>query len=177
MSQSRFWFFFVEEPSMEAFLQAFLPRHFSGVGYQIFSFQGKNDLLKKLPSRLPAFRAYSSPEFRLFILLDRDDDDCLVLKRQVEQSLQDVQIVSRSQAQGISTGWLAVVRIVVPELESWYFGDWQAVCEAYPNAPKSLPRRFMHPDTVPNAWEQFERVMQRAGYFRTGLPKVVVARQ
>lgn len=49
----------VEEPSMEAFLHALLPRILpSGRTFQIHSFQGKSDLLGKLEARLRGYAAW-----------------------------------------------------------------------------------------------------------------------
>lgn len=72
-----------------------------------------------------------------------------------------------------------VNRIVIPELEAWYFGDWQAVCAAYPRVQKRINRRkqFRDPDAVQGAWEALERVLQRYGYFKTGLRKIELARK
>ncbi len=50
---------------------------------------------------------------------------------------------------------------------------------AYPRASASVPRqaKHRHPDRIAGGtWEAFERVMQRAGYFGGGLPKIDAAR-
>ena len=72
-----------------------------------------------------------------------------------------------------------VNRIVVEELEAWYFGDWEAVRSAFPRVSSTVPnqRRYRHPDAVRGGtWEAFERVLQRHGYFRAGLRKIEAAR-
>jgi hypothetical protein len=72
-----------------------------------------------------------------------------------------------------------VDRIAIEELEAWYFGDWQAVRQAYPKAPASTPAvaAYREPDSIRGGtWEAFERVMQRAGYFAGGLRKIEAAR-
>ena len=68
-----------------------------------------------------------------------------------------------------------VNRIVIEELEAWYFGDWEAVLAAYPRVPKNIPYR--DPDAIRGGtWEAFERVMQKADYFEGGLRKIEAAR-
>ena len=72
-----------------------------------------------------------------------------------------------------------VDRIVVEELEAWYFGDWEAVRSAFPRVSSTVPnrRRYRHPDAVRGGtWEAFERVLQRHGYFRAGLREIEAAR-
>jgi broad specificity phosphatase PhoE len=70
-----------------------------------------------------------------------------------------------------------VNRIVIEELEAWFFGDWQAVRNAYPRVPPHLPTRFREPDAIGGGtWEAFERVLKRAGYFETGLRKLECAK-
>lgn len=49
--------FLVEEPSMEAFLRALLPRFLPpNCTFAIHPFNGKPDLLRKLPQRLKGYR-------------------------------------------------------------------------------------------------------------------------
>jgi hypothetical protein len=70
-------------------------------------------------------------------------------------------------------------RIAVEELEAWYFGDWTAVCAAYPRVPQTVPSnpRYRDPDAVAKgAWEALERILRKAGYFKTGLRKIELAR-
>lgn len=72
-----------------------------------------------------------------------------------------------------------VNRIAIEELESWYFGDWQAVRGAYPKVGNRIDRKrkYREPDAIPGAWEAFERVLQACGYFKTGLRKIELARK
>ena len=71
-----------------------------------------------------------------------------------------------------------MTRIAVEELEAWYFGDWQAVCAAYPRVSPNTPRqaRYRDPDAIAGGtWEAFERILQQHGYFKPGLAKVQAA--
>ena len=66
-----------------------------------------------------------------------------------------------------------------PTFEIQYFGDWNAVRAVYPNVSSTVPHqaRYRDPDAIAGGtWEAFERVLQRKGYFKTGLRKVEAAR-
>jgi len=170
--------FLVEEPSTEAFLRTLLPRFLpENRTFEIHPFQGKNDLLARLESRLRAYAKWLPANWRIVVLVDRDDDDCKVLKRQMEQTSSVAGLRSRSQAGCIS--WQIVNRIAIEELEAWYFGDWKAVCKAYPRVPRTVLNRapFRNPDAIRGGtWEAFERILNRHNYFTTGLRKVEAAR-
>jgi hypothetical protein len=51
---------------------------------------------------------------------------------------------------------------------------------AYPGVPEQVPRqsRYRDPDAIEGgAWEALERILQRAGYFRSGYRKIEAARE
>lgn len=48
--------FLVEEPSAEAMLYGVLPRLIGGTSFRVHAYQGKSDLMRKLPSRLRSGR-------------------------------------------------------------------------------------------------------------------------
>jgi Domain of unknown function (DUF4276) len=168
----------VEEPSMEAALRALLPTMVGDLSFQIYPHLCKDDLLQQLPKRLRGYASWLPSNYRILIVVDRDDDDCQELKRRLEGFAAESGLVTRSAAGG--KRYQVVNRIVIEELEAWYFGDWEAVRAAYPRVSPTLPKqeKYRHPDAiVGGTWESFERVLQRAGYFKGGLPKVEVARQ
>lgn len=167
----------VEEPSMEAFLDALFRRALPNLSFAIHSFQGKHDLLAKLRPRLAAYAKWLPPDYRVVVIVDRDRDDCHDLKRRLESIAQDAGLLTRSAAGG--RRWQAVNRIAVEELEAWYFGDWDAVRGAYPRAPKTVPNRaaYKDPDAINGTWEAFHRILKRNGYFKTGLRKIEAARE
>ena len=76
---------FVEEISMAAALNKLLPKILGDVAFQIIQFQCKDDLLKQLPSRLKGYSTWLPGEHAIMVLVDRDRDDCLQLKQQLEQ--------------------------------------------------------------------------------------------
>ncbi|MBQ0942239.1 DUF4276 family protein [Ideonella sp. 4Y16] len=182
MPAARHLVLLVEEPSMEAFLQALLPRVLpQGCSFQVRAFQGKDDLLAKLESRLRAYAQYLPSDWRLIVVVDRDDEDCQALKARLNALSDRAGLLSRSQAVAAGAAdWQVAHRIAVEELEAWYFGDWQAVQAAYPRVSPGIPRGrgFRDPDAIAGGtWEAFERVLQRHGYFKAGLAKIQAARE
>lgn len=168
----------VEEPSMEAFLGALLPRLLpAGHTFVVHPFQGKGDLLDKLEARLRGYSHWLPADWRIIVVVDRDDDDCHALKQRLETMTASAGLRSRSA--GAAEPWQVVNRIAIEELEAWYFGEWAAVRSAYPRVSAEIPgqKRFRDSDAVTGGtWEAFERVLQRFGYFRTGLRKQEAAR-
>ncbi len=163
---------------MEAFLRALLPRMLKeGQEFDVHSFQGKDDLLGKLTPRLKGYAKWLPQDWRIVVLVDRDDQDCHDLKKHLEAAARQAGLVSRTHAP--RAAWQLINRIAVEELEAWYFGDWRAVCMAYPNVPAGIVRkqRFRNPDAIRGGtWEAFEDVLKRHGYFKTGLRKMEAAR-
>ena len=168
----------VEEPSMEAFLRAMLPRLLpKDRTFEVHPFQGKRDLLGKLEARLRGYASWLPGDSRIVVVVDRDGDDCRSLKRRLEDIAGRAGLRSRTRAG--DPNWQIVNRIAIEELEGWYFGDWPAVQAAYPRVSANLPHRkgFRDPDAIAGGtWEAFERVMQRHGYFEGGLAKIEAAR-
>ncbi len=168
----------VEERSAEQALRLLLPRIVPNVDFEVRVFQGKTDLLKRLPDRLKGYSTWiTQRDTCLVVLVDRDDDDCLTLKAHMEQM---------AAAAGLSTATAATAscrvhvlnRIAVEELEAWFFGDIPALCAAYSRVPASLGHqaKYRDPDAVlGGTWEALERVLKRSSYHRGGLAKVAAA--
>lgn len=170
--------FLVEEPSAEAFLQRLLPHILpSGCSFEVRTFQGKGDLIKNLLPRLRGYAAWMPSDWRIVVLVDRDDDDCITLKGRMEEAAKDSGLGTRNSP--IQGGWRVVNRIAIEELEAWYFGDWGAVQKSFPGVPRTIPEKapFRNPDSIKGGtWEAFERILKAAGHHQSGLRKVEAAR-
>lgn len=173
----------VEEPSMQAVMQVLLPRLIvtDAIPWQIIDHGSKHALLRDLPRRLAGYARLAHEDIRVLVLVDRDDDDCIALKRRLEDMAAKVGLATRS-APGAAGRFCVVNRIVVEELESWFFGDVQAVRAAYAGVPASLEARaaFRDPDAIRGGtWEALDRVLKRAGHYAgtQRLPKIEVARR
>jgi len=161
---------------MEALLRTILPKLLGAVTFQIHPHQGKPELLKLLPSRLLGYSHWLPQSWRILVIIDRDDDDCMALKAALEGIAAQVGLTTRSSG---GTTYRVVNRLAIEELEAWYFGDWGAVMAAYPGISPHVPQqaKYRVPDAIAGGtWEAFERILKRAGYFRTGLRKVEAAR-
>lgn len=169
--------FLVEEPSMEAALRTLLPKIVGALSFEIYPFLCKDDLIAKLSDRLRGYAAWMPDTWRIVVLVDRDDDDCEELLARLEETAKGAGLKTRLSA--VHKPWVVVNRLVIEELEAWYFGDWEAVCTAFPKVQATIPSqaRYRDPDAVSGGtWEAFERVLQKAGYFKTGLAKTTAAR-
>lgn len=169
---------FVEEPSMEATLEHLLPKFMGDADFEFRRFQCKDDLLKNLPERLRGYNAWLPANWAILVLVDRDDDDCQMLKQTLENMAATAGLVSKTNA-GNDNCFQVANRIAIEELEAWFFGDWQAVQSAYPRVSATIPQKagYRDPDAIlGGTWEALERVLKRAGYFKTGLRKMECAR-
>ena len=157
---------------MEALLTVLLPKLIGDATFRIYAHTSKDILLGRLASRLKAYRQMLQPGWVVLVLIDQDDDDCQALKRSLEREAAAADLISRTGAAG---GVFTVLnRIVIEELEAWYFGDWPAVRKAYPRVPPRIASRaaYRDPDAIRGGtWEAFERIMQQAAYFPRGLSK------
>lgn len=167
----------VEEPSMEAALRVLLPKVLGPISFDIYPYQCKDELLARLPARLSGYSRWIKDSWRILVVVDRDDDDCVNLKRTLDDMARNAGLGTHTGSQG--NRWTVLNRLAIEEMEAWYFGDWQAVCKAYPRVPATIPMqaKYRDPDAVAGGtWEAFERILQRAGYFKGGLPKIAAAR-
>jgi hypothetical protein len=144
----------------------------------VLTFQGKKNLLDQLPVRLRGYAAWMADDYRIVVLVDRDRQDCLVLKGQLEGAAEQVGLLTKTRA---GRGCFQVLnRIAIEELEAWFLGDIEAICHAYPRVPATLPERekFRNPDAVSGGtWEALARVLQQSGYFKGGYSKLQAARE
>jgi Domain of unknown function (DUF4276) len=172
--------FLVEEPSMETFLMAILPRLIEGrATFSVHSHQGKSDLLGKLGARLRGYAKWIPNNYKIFVIVDRDSENCQALKAVLEQHAAQANLVSRSMA-AAEAGWNFVSRIAIEELEAWYFGDWPSMIAAYPKVNKRIraQAQYRDPDSIAGGtWEALERILQRSHYFPGGIRKLEIAQE
>ena len=154
--------FLVEEPSTEEALKHLLPSLIrQRARWKLINLGSKYRLLKVLPKRLAAYRQRidTGEDLRVVVLVDRDNDDCAALKRQLE----DAAVVNR---------------IVIEELESWFIGDPAALRLAFTSLPRIIETKgmFRTPDQG-GSWESLHRFLKRHGIYRSGYPKIDAARR
>lgn len=171
--------FLVEESSAEVALRSIIPKILGdAASYNIHPYQGKPDLVRKLPSRLKAYKKWIPDDWYIVVLVDADNEDCRELKARLEQAATDAGFATKTAA---PHGRFQVVnRIAVEELEAWFLGDIDAIRAAYPHVRQTLARKapYRNPDAVAGGtWEALARELQRAGYHRSGLDKITAARE
>lgn len=167
---------------MAVVLGAILPKLLGDVSFAIRVFQGKADLLAKLPSRLTGYARSQTDGLRIVVVVDRDAEDCRRLKLALEQMAKRAGLRTRRAARGGGDPdhWMVLTLIAIEELEAWFFGDWTAVRGAYPRAPVNVPSQagYRDPDAIQGGTaEALGRVLRRAGYFAGGLAKIQAARE
>lgn len=168
----------VEEYSAEKALDNLLPKIITGEHtYRIITFQGKMDMLRRLPVELKGYSKWIGNEYKIVVLIDRDNDDCMELKQQLERFASEAGFLTKT-AVDTEAHFSILNRIAIEELEAWFFGDPDALRQAYPKVSRSFDRKaaFRIPDEIKGGtWEALERLLQAAGYYKTGLRKSEVA--
>ena len=170
--------FFLEEESAEVALKIILPKILSAdVGFNFHVFQGKPDLLGKLPERLRVYRRWIPDDWRIVVLIDRDQKDCFQLKAQLEGIVHDAGFATKSNPP--QEGDFHVVnRLAIEELEAWFFGDIEAVRTAYPRVARNLQgqAKYRNPDAITGGThEALRRVLHY--YYPQRLLKTTVAQK
>ncbi len=172
--------FLVEEYSAKECLEQILPKILpEKITYEIRSFRGKSDLIKKMPDRFNGYKAWIPKDWKIIIIIDRDDEDCKQLKEKLEQFAVSAGFITKS-ASNETNSFKILNRIAIEELEAWFFGDINAIASAYPRVSKSLGQqaKFRNSDEIKGGtWEALEKVLQKAGYHQGGLEKVKAARE
>ena len=139
---------FTEEMSAKVMLESLLPRLLPNDEYcfMCVAFEGKQDLEKQLPIKLKGWR---TPDTRFVVLRDQDSGDCKAIK----ETLQGICRRARKPN--------ALVRIACRELESWYFGDLQAVETAFGICGLTgleAKARYRNPDRIQCPSRELKRV-------------------
>lgn len=164
---------------METFLKILLPKLLENVYFAVYTFQGKRDLMAQLPDRLRGYAHMNDQNGCVIVVIDRDNNDCRVLKAELENISLNAGLVTKSSSKGV-TQFHVVNRIAIEELEAWYFGDWKAVKLAYCDVPEKITsnRKYQNPDSIQGGTEEaLERIFRRSGYHKSGLRKIEAARQ
>ena len=170
--------FLLEEPSAEVALRAILPRILSdNVSFDFHVFKGKEDLLKKLPERLKTYRRWIPNDWRIVVLIDEDRKDCHELKANLEKAAHEAGFVTKSNA-APDEDFQVVNRIVIEELEAWFFGDIEALHAAYPKISRHLntKAKYQNPDAIRGGTsEALENLLIQKKYYKDRIPKPTVA--
>jgi hypothetical protein len=169
----------VEEESTQAFLAEFLPRlDIARASFKVLNLGSKPKLLGKLGTRLSALREDigAGAARHVLVLVDRDGDDCVELKRFMETASRGSGLATKSSPR--QDGSFDVVnRVLVSELECWFLGDPEALRRAYPSLPPATRGKGHFASPERRNWEFAEAYLQKHGIYRGGLKKVEFAQR
>lgn len=172
----------VEEESMQKALAQLLPKLIGGRAiHKIRNLGCKSKLLRLLPDRLAAYREriQAGEDLRILVLVDRDDDDCMALKQQLESQAIAKGLLTKSNAGG-GRAFHVVNRIAIEELEAWFIGDPIALRQAFTSLPNINPKTgiFRNPDNISGGtWEALHRYLKSHGVYRQSFPKIDAAQR
>jgi hypothetical protein len=145
--------FFTEEPSMHEFLKGFISNQFEDwqeeVDWLCVPHEGKHDLERSMTIKLPQ---WNIPGERFLILRDKDQQNCVEVK-------QELQTICEEAGKRNS-----IIRIVCTELESWYFGDTDALATVYNESRlRDLNRRAKYRivDRIVNPSDELKKIIPK----------------
>jgi len=171
--------FLVEEASLSITLEYILPKILPNtITFKTHDFRGKDELIRKLPNRLKGYKAWLPDDWKIVILIDEDRQDCKILKQKLEEIAINTGFITKT-SRNIDQDFQVLNRIVIEELEAWFFGDINAICQAYPKISPHLTKKksFREPDKIlRGTWEALEKVLKQAGYHQGGLEKFKAAK-
>jgi len=151
--------FLVEEPSMEMALKSIVPKIIETQHtFQFHNFQDKKKLLKRLSKRMQAYANFLPSDWRIVIVVDRDNDDCKKLKQK---------LCTASRVVIKKKGNVVLHRIAIEELEAWFLGDIPAIRVEFPKVPANLEKnkKFRDPDAIKGGtWETLDKLLKDYGY-------------
>ena len=136
------------------------------VTFRLHPHQGKPDLLAKLPGRLRGYKAWIPDDWYIVALVDADAQDCRLLKSRLEEITRSVGLETKSTA-GPDSRFQVLNRIVVEELEAWFFGDVEALRAVYPRVSRHLAsrKRYRDPDAIQGGtWEALAHLLRYHNY-------------
>lgn len=129
-------------------------------------------MLGKLPNRLRAYHHEPLSSHKIVVLIDSDHQDCTELKFKLEQIVANAGLVTKTTD---CKSFRVVNRIVVEELEAWFFGDIHALSSAYSSVPKSLcaKKGYEFPDKIHDPSEKLSHLLKKE--YSGKMPKLEVA--
>jgi hypothetical protein len=170
----------VEEPSAEEAMRHVLPKVLGQrASFRIINLGSKYKLLKVLGERLAAYRQRidNGESLRVVVLVDLDDDDCLRLKKDLEEKAAGAGLHTKTRPDSAGH-FLVINRIVVEELESWFIGDPTALRKAFPKLPaiNEKTKLFRNPDNG-GSWKALHGFLKKHGIYKKHYPKIEAARR
>jgi hypothetical protein len=139
--------FLLEELSAKEALDIILPKILpKGVEFLCIPHNGKSDLRISIPRKL---QSWTEPNVKFVIVLDNDLNDCKKLKTELKETARSCNKED------------TLVRIICPELESWFLGDLAAVERAFgvDLSKKKNKAIYRNPDNIQNAKQELRKLI------------------
>ena len=114
----------------------------------------KRTLLDLLPSVLRAYGRSLEPSAAVIVVVDLDDKDCMMFKREL------IDVLDSCDPRPT-----ALFRIAIEESEAWLLGDRDAVKAAYPNAKDPVLASYVQ-DSICGTWEVLADAVHAGGAAR-----------
>ena len=93
----------LEERSAEEVLKIILPKILSSnISIRYFSFEGKNDLKKKLQRRI---QGWQGDDACFLVLMDQDGADCRIVKKELQELIRETGKAGRTWSGLPATSW------------------------------------------------------------------------
>lgn len=162
---------------MKETLQRLLPRLLpDGIAFEVFDLGSKSQFLKNVPARLKGYSYWLPAERRVVLLLDADQDNCVELRRTLDEFASQAGLTAASVS-GQRDGQV-LARIVVEMLEAWFFGDPAAVAAAYGKEFETMGNRrnLRIPDEIRDPSRRLGDLLRSVPKHRGGLKKAELAR-
>jgi hypothetical protein len=138
---------FLEEPSAKEMLKGILPRLLpDDIEPRYIVFEGKHDLEKQLARKL---RGWLEPDTVFLVMRDQDSSDCKRVKKRLSDLCREA---GKPET---------LVRIACHELESFYFGDLNAVEKGLELANITGHQRkakYRIPDNIINPYDELKKI-------------------
>ncbi len=169
--------FFLEEQSAAELIYSLVPMILPNAEFLVYTFDGKPDLLSKLPGQLKAYSNGLADDQFIIVLVDQDNDECRNLKLRLENYAAEAGLKTLSNSHG---QFQVINRIAIEELEAWFFGDVEAIHKAYPRVPATLGKKapYRDPDSISGGTcERLGKLLKDKGYHPGGLEKIRAARE
>ncbi len=138
----------LEEPSAKEMLtivcNQIVPK---SIETRIIAFEGKRDLASKLVKRI---QLWQNPEAVFLVMQDQDGKDCIGVKSELQELINQTGKADRT-----------IIRIACQELESFYFGDLEAVekgLDIKDLRKYSKKKQYRVPDDIPSPSEALKKI-------------------
>ncbi len=128
-----------------------------GIMYDCYSYRGKTDLLKRLPSLFKGMdkaliSSYGKENSALCIVIDSDNETPETLRNKLQ-----------TEADRHHLNCDYIFSLAVEEMEAWLMGDRTAIKKAYPKASEKILNQYRQ-DSISGTWETLADAIYPGGY-------------